>query len=189
MTLTEADQRHLDTIALVESVSRSLDTISWIWGGYTPDIYLGRILREHADIDYLTLNLHRLKSKIAATFSERGWQAKDLENGDLSLKKDNVKVHLGNIEIGDAARWTHIGEQGALLFPASWLSEEAVEFYGTEVHVVAPELQYVLKEYPELLNPAWIIREKDILEKEHLRRILLEKGIDVCSLHELVSSV
>jgi hypothetical protein len=57
-----------------------------------------------------------------------------------------------------------------------------------EVHVVAPELQYVLKECPELLNPDWIIREKDIFEKEYLRSILLEKGIDVCSLHELASS-
>jgi hypothetical protein len=107
----------------------------------------------------------------------------------LSLKKDNVKAHLGNVEIRDAARWTHNDERGALLFPVSWLSEEAIEFYGMEVHVVAPELQYVLKECPELLNPAWIIRKKDILEKEHLRRILVEKGIDVCALHELVSSI
>jgi hypothetical protein len=122
------------------------------------------------------------------TFSGHGWQTKDLENGDLSLKKDNVKVQLGNVEIGEAARWTHNGEQGTLLFPASWLSMETIEFYGMEVHVVAPELQYVLKECPELLNPAWIIRKKDIPEKEHLRRILLEKGIDVCSLHELISS-
>jgi ribosomal protein S18 acetylase RimI-like enzyme len=150
---------------------------------------MGRLLREHNDIDYLTLNLHRLKSRIAEILSEHGWQTKDLENGDLSLKKENVKVHLGNVEIGDVARWTHNGERGALLFPVSWLSIETIEFYGMEVHVVAPELQYVLKECPELLNPDWILREKDTLEKEHLRQILLKKEIDICSLQELVSSM
>lgn len=188
MLLSERDRKQLTTMSLVESVSRSMQTISWIWGGYTTDIYIGKILREHDDIDYLTLNLHQLKPEIAETFLQYRWQTKDLENGDLRLKKGNIKVHLGNVEMGNFAKWTHNGEKGALLFPVSWLSVETIEFYGMEVHVVAPELQYVLKECPELLNPDWIIREKDVFEKEYLRSILLEKGIDVCSLHELVSS-
>jgi len=58
-----------------------------------------------------------------------------------------------------------------------------------EIHVVASELQYVLKEHPELLNPDWVIREKDVLERGYLQDILLKKGIDVCSLHELVISI
>lgn len=189
MLFSERGQKHLDTMRLVESVSRSLNTISWILGGYTVDVCMGRILREHDDLDYLTLNLHELKSEIAEVFSSHGWQIKDLVNGDLSLKKDNIKVHLGNVELGNVARWTHNGERGALLFPISWLSPDAVEFYGRDLHVVAPELQYVLKEHPDLLNPDWLGREKDILDKEYLQDILLKRGIDICSLHELVSSV
>jgi hypothetical protein len=189
MPLSERDPKHLEAMAFVESVSRSSKTTSWIWGGYTTDIYMGRMLREHDDIDYLTLNLHRLKSKIAAAFSGHGWQTKDLVNGDLSLKKDNLKVHLGNVEIRDVAKWTHNGEKGFLLFPVSWLSKEIIKFYGMEVHVVAPELQYILKNCPELLNPDWIIREKDVLEKVYLRDILLKKGIDIGSLHEFVNSI
>jgi len=46
-----------------------------------------------------------------------------------------------------------------------------------------------LKERPELLNPDWLIREKDVLEKEYLQDILVKKGIDVCSLHELIISI
>lgn len=79
--------------------------------------------------------------------------------------------------------------KGSLLFPLAWLSLDAVEFYGTEIHVVAPELQYVLKTHPELLNPDWQIREKDILDKEHLRDILIQKGTEICSLHKLVTSI
>ena len=93
------------------------------------------------------------------------------------------------LTVADVAKWTHNGEKGSLLFPCSWLNEEATEFYGREVHVVAPELQYVLKENPELLNPDWMVREKDIFDKEYLRDILLKRKIDICSLHELVSSM
>jgi hypothetical protein len=130
-----------------------------------------------------------LKSKFAETFSSYAWQAENLANGDLKLKKDGVKVHLGNVEIGEASKWTHNGERGALLFPVSWLNFDVAEFCGMEIHVVASELQYVLKEHPELLNPDWVIREKDVLEKGYLQDILLKKGIDVCSLHELVIGI
>lgn len=186
MALSERDRKHLDAMALVERVSMSLKTVSWIWGGFTTDIYLGRILRAHDDLDYLTLNLHELKTKFVEVFSGHGWETKSLMNGDLRLKKDGVKVHLGNVEFSEVAKWTHNGEKGSLLFPVSWLSLDAVEFYGTELHVAAPELQYVLKEHPELLNLDWLIREKDVLEKEYLQDILVNKKIVVCSLHKFI---
>jgi len=104
MSLSEKNQKNLDAMRLVENVSRSLKTIPWIWGGFTTDIYVGQILREHDDLDYLTLDLHLLKSKFAETFSSYGWQAENIVNGDLKLKKDGVKVHLGNVEIGEASK-------------------------------------------------------------------------------------
>ena len=189
MTMSEEHWNHLSAMRLVEYVSGSLQTVSWVWGGYSTDIYLGRILREHDDLDYLTLNLHRLQAKIREAFSEHGWQAKNLINGDLKVKKDGVKIHLGNVEFDEFARWTHNGDKGSLLFPLSWLSRTVVEFYGMKIHVVAPELQYVLKEHPELLNPDWIMREKDILEKEYLRDMLVQQGIEICSLYKLVKSI
>lgn len=188
MVLLAKDQKSLAAMRLVESVSQSLKTTSWIWGGFTTDIYMGRILREHHDLDYLTLNLHLLKGKFKEAFAGYGWQTEDLENGDLRLTKDDVKIHLGNVELGETARWTHNGDKGSLLFPVSWLNWNVIEFYGIGLHVVAPELQYVLKERPELLNPDWLIRDKDILDREYLRDIL-KKGTDVCSLYKLVTSI
>ncbi len=189
MSLSEQNQKNLEAMRLVESVSRSLKTVSWIWGGFTTDIYMGRILREHDDLDYLTLDLHLLRSKFAEVFSSHGWQAENLVNGDLKRKKDGIKVHLGNVECGEVATWTHNGEKGSLLFPVSWLILDVVEFSGMELHVVASELQYVLKECPELLNPDWLIREKDVIEKEYLQDILIKEGTDVCSLYKFVISI
>jgi hypothetical protein len=186
MSLSAKDRKYLDTITVVEHVSTSLKTVSWIWGGFTTDIYMGRILREHDDLDYLTLNLHGLQTKFVEVFSEHGWEAKNVVNGDLKLKKDGIKVHLGNVEFSDVAKWTHNGEKSSLLFPVSWLSLDAVEFYGSELHVVAPELQYVLKEHPELMNPDWLIREKDVIEKKYLQDILVNKKIVICTLHKFI---
>jgi len=166
MLLSERNQKNLDAMRLIESVSRSLKTVSWIWGGFTTDIYVGRILREHDDLDYLTLNLYLLKINLSEVFSSYGWRVENLVNGDLKLKKDGIKVHLGNVELDKTAKWTHNGEKGSLLFPGSWLSFDVVEFVGMKLHVIAPELQYTLKEHPELLNSDWVLREKDILEKE-----------------------
>jgi hypothetical protein len=53
---------------------------------------------------------------------------------------------------------------------------------------VAAELQYVLKEHPELLNPDWPIRDKDRLERAYLEDLLRGKGIELCALHKLVKA-
>ncbi len=92
----------------------------------------------------------------------------------FETKKDGVKVQLGHVELGETANWTHNGEEGSLLFPVSWLR---FRFSGMELHVIAPELQYVLKEHPETLNPDWQPREKDILDKKYLRDILPKKEL------------
>ncbi len=97
-------------------------------------------------------------------------------------------MHLGNVELGEIAKWTHNGEEGSILFPVSWLTFEVVRFSGIELHVIAPELQYVLKEHPEMLNSDWQLREKDVLDKKYLRDILAKKRVDVCSLYKFVIS-
>jgi len=190
MLFSERNNQFIDAMGLIENISNSLKTVSWIWGGFTTDIYIGRILREHDDLDYLTLNLHQLKPMFEEAFSSNDWQCENLCNGDMKLRKDNLKVHLGNVELDNGlVKWTHNGEKGSLLFPVPWLNPNIVGFLEAELHVVAPELQYVLKEHPELLNPDWIIREKDIVEKKYLQDLLVKEKINVCSLCKLIISI
>jgi len=189
MSPSERNYQYLNVMRLVEEISKSLRTLSWVWGGFTTDICAGQFLREHDDVDYLTLNLHPLKPMFEEAFSGHGWRCENLSNGDLKFRKDNLKIELGNVEQDNKlAKWTHNGEKGSLLFPVSWLNTDVIEFLGIELHLISPELQYVLKEHPELLNPEWTIREKDILEKKYLQNVLIEKKVDVCLLHELIVS-
>ena len=151
------------------------------------DIYKGHILREHEDLDYLTLNLHQLKLQFIESFESIGWQAQNLETGDLRLRKDSIKIRLGHVECSEKATWKHNGEKGHIYFPVQWLRQELTRFYDVELHVVEPELQYVLKERPEILNPDWVLREQDIVAKQQLIEILESRGVDVGSLDSQVS--
>jgi hypothetical protein len=188
MNLSEQNRKNLAAMQLVQSISERFGTASWLWGGLVADVYHGQMLREHDDLDYLTWNLHTLKPKLVEAFAEAGWQAESLENDDLRLKKDGVKIHLGHVQFIFHAKWTHNGKKGALLFPSEWLRIEPVPFYNLKLHVVEPEFQYVLKEHPELLNPEWTRRRKDLQDKQLLREMLLKKYPDLQHLPTLVLS-
>ncbi len=172
----------------IESISTGLGTTSWIWGGIAVDVHVGRLLREHDDLEYLCLNLHGLWSAFASAAECRGWRAVLLKNQDLRLTVDGFRVHLGHVEMSERARWTHNGDKGSIFFPTAWLTAESVDFYGTPVHVVAPEFDYVHKWNPQMLNPEWVPREKDLRARTELRKILVGRGIDPDRMSELVNA-
>ena len=67
-----------------------------------------------------------------------------------------------------------------------WLVPQSIIFYEVELHVVSPELQYVLLAHPELLNPEWVRREKDIAALASLNEILVANGIAVADLRTMI---
>jgi hypothetical protein len=143
---------------LVETCSKNLKTISWIWGGLTIDIYENRILREHDDLDYLTLNLHSLIPQFSDLFAISGWQVNVLENGDLKVKQECVKIQLGHVELSNEARWTHDGEKGSIWFPSDWIKSRSVNFCGIEIHVIEPEFQFVMPPWCSLVSSCSVWR-------------------------------
>jgi hypothetical protein len=178
----------LASMKMVEAISARLNTLSWIWGGLTADVHVGRWLRPHHDLDYLTLNLHSLAPQAIKLFEDAGWQVQRLSTGDLELNHHGIHVRLGHVELAGQAKWTHNGEQGYLCFPAGWLSPEPVQFCGVELHVVEPAFQYVMLEHPEMLNPAWKPRDKDRIAKTQLQAILESARIDAGSLYQQVTA-
>jgi hypothetical protein len=176
----------LSAMRQVEEVSGSVHTTSWIWGGLTADIHHGCFLREHDDLDYLTLHLHELIEPLSRRFQEAGWQAQQLSNGDLKMEKSAVEVRLGHIALTQEICWAHNGDLGSLFFPENRLVQEPKRFYDIDIHVIAPELQYVLLEHPELLNPDWESRDKDTAARARLKTMLGAKGVPVDGLRALI---
>ena len=188
-SLLEKNQKNLEAMKLVNDASLSLDTTTWLWGGLVGDVFWGKFTRVHDDLDYLVKDLHQLKEQFSENFFELGWETENLENGDLRCKKDGREIHLGHVELSRSARWTHNGEKGSIVFPVIWLPAEAIDFYEISVHVVSPKLQYVLKTHPQLLNPKWQAREKDILDLGVLEKILTKRGVELTSLRAMVIDV
>ncbi|HUT19327.1 MAG TPA: hypothetical protein VM366_09210 [Anaerolineae bacterium] len=71
-------QRYLHAMALIEALSAELGTTSYIWGGWTLDIYQERFLRTHADIDCLVIDLHQRFVPFSERLPEGGWEVRNL---------------------------------------------------------------------------------------------------------------
>ncbi|MEM7127697.1 MAG: hypothetical protein AAF702_15290 [Chloroflexota bacterium] len=186
---SEHRQIILKTLALVESVSADVETTSYLWGGMALDAYRGQLLRTHHDLDYLTVDLWRHFEKLCAAFEREGCVAKELVNGDLSVKGIGTSIHFGHIELTEYTRWVHNRDSktGVFCFPNVWLSDLAYLIDGVGTHVVEPEFEYVIKSQPTLLNPHWIPRPKDIDAFEQTKALLAMRGVDLASLSYMVS--
>ncbi len=167
----------LSAMKRMEEISSSLETTSWVWGGLTMDIYQGRLLRPHHDLDYITLNLSSLFDLFSRSLRNIGWQVQKLSTGDLQADHQGFTIRLGQLVLSTEACWSHNGDRGSLFFPRDWLGMQAKPFYGFDVHVVAPELQYLLLDHPELLNPEWVARRKDITARSYFLKLLREDGV------------
>lgn len=74
---TEAD--FIAVLRDVVEVSDQLGIRTHIWGGLSIDIFEGRLLRPHHDIDGFIENLLAYNTKLIDAFSNRGYQVKLLE--------------------------------------------------------------------------------------------------------------
>lgn len=186
--LPESDHLCLSAMALVEEMSRRLGTISYIWGGCALDVYEGRFLRPHHDIDYMVLDLARLEPQFAALFEEHGWTSENIAGVVLAGRREGIHVALGFLDVGAEARWHYNGPLGYVTFPAGWLCAEPVPFYDISVHVVAPELEYVFKSRSRLLGPDWNLEERHRVARDRLAEILRARGVDLEALYPHVSA-
>lgn len=180
---------YVKIFTLIDEICRKMNTIAYLWGGWVPDVYSKNILRQHEDAEHLIVDLYKHRSKLQKIFNNLDWQTKVVENGDLVIKKKQMKFHFGHVEIaGDKAFWFHNGTKGQIIFPEDWLNEQVIEFKGKKFHAVTPEFQYVLKIHPEFMNPEWQYREKDKVDIRILTTLLSKKYVDLKSLEGKMTS-
>ncbi len=171
------NERFLVAMRFVENLASELATTAYIFGGFTADVYTGTYLRDHGDIDYLIPGFHDQCNAIAQSLDNHGWHVNIYLGAHLlSAKKDGIKLHLGHIEIHQEVVWKHNGLDGAILFPIEWLNKKGIPFHGIAVHVTEPELTYVLKTRPDLMNSCWTARDKDKADLQILEALILKKG-------------
>lgn len=164
----------------IYEASALCSTRTYIWAGLVQDLFAGRFLREHRDMDGFALNLWDVRHDLAALYRERGYTVSFLENVNfLKIERDGLHAVFNRLEIdGDTAMWRHIGDQGTVYFPRRWLADEPLPFYDTQAFVSGIEFEYAIKTHPHLLNPLWHGREKDAQAVAWLGKMLAEKQVE-----------
>ena len=190
----------LKAIESISKIAKDLNTISYVWGGITTSIHQGFFYRPHHDIDLFIINLHVLADKLKMLLDEKGWVVKKILNNHMLILKNNIlKIHINNIIVEDQkiAHFKHNGSNGTITFPLKWLRQKPVTFYNIVINVIEPELLYVLKTNPYLMDPEyrnWDERkklkreEKDKKDIPILEKMIINEGIDPKILINQVSS-
>lgn len=188
--ISEKQQFQLELLNDIFTISDMCSTKTYIWGGLAIDIVEGHFLREHNDIDCFTMNLLDVKQQMETQFLQKGYAVTFLDEVDmLQVKKNGCHAAFNRLEIdNDIAMWRHIGNEGTVFFPQSWLNDTKYNFYDTGMLVSGAEFEYSLKANVRLLSPVWKLRQKDILSLEYWTNVLKKRNINPESiLHEIWS--
>ena len=144
------------------------------------DIFEGRFLREHHDIDCFTLNLLDVKSDMNVLFKQKGYSTEYLSDIDMfKIDQHRCEAAFNRLEIdNDVAMWRHIGNEGTFYFPRVWLENRTRYFYDTPVLVSGIEFEYSIKTKVKLLSPIWELRENDLKALEFWNRKFVDQNIN-----------
>lgn len=188
--LSENQQCQLEILQDIYSISESCSTRTYIWGGLTVDINEGHFLRDHHDLDCFTLNLLDAQYQMETRFTQKGYTVNYVDEFDmLQVKKNGCSAVFNRLEIeNDIAMWRHIGNEGTIFFPQNWLSDSALNFYGTEMFISGAEFEYAIKTNVKLLSPVWELREKDIASLEYWANVLKKRNINPENILQNISS-
>ncbi|MHB9130584.1 MAG: hypothetical protein ACYDBB_05765 [Armatimonadota bacterium] len=180
MTISAHNRCYLAFMKDIYDVSLDCETTTYIWGGFTLDIFEGQFLRDHHDLDGFTLNLLDVLPDMMALYEARGYTTEFREDFDmLSIRKDDLHATFNRLEVdGETAMWRHIGNEGTVYFSVQWLDKMPRHFYEVPVFTAGIELDYTLKTNISMIHPEWTIRDKDYQAIERLEMIMAKSNID-----------
>ena len=146
------------------------DISAWLFGGWGLDARIGRITREHGDVEFWVERIHAERSKAALV--EAGATALD-----DSASSGGLRVHLGRCPFStayfdrrpDGSFSQPRGRLSDWLFPPGSFGDEPGTLDGTPVLAMSVSCMLAMKEqFPHLRNGRpW--RQKDIADIEILR--------------------
>lgn len=182
--LSESQEYQLQILRDIHEVSCLCSTNIYVWGGLVIDILEGYFLREHHDIDCFTLNLLDVKNDMDDAFKQKGYLTEYISDIDMfKVNRYGCKVGFNRLEIaGDTAMWRHIGNEGTVYFPLSWLSKTPVNFYGIPILISGAEFEYAIKAKVKLLSPIWELRDKDFKALDYWTQKLRLRNVDTANL-------
>lgn len=180
MEISESNKCYLNFMQDIYDISSELSIHTYIWGGFTIDIFEGKFLREHGDLDGFIENMMSVLDLLIEKFKNKGYQTmfySDINMLQISKGEQHASFNPLDIE-GEVAMWRHIGNQGTVYFPYKWLDSTPYNFYETKVFTSGLYFEYAFRNIVRDINPEWKEREKDQIAKQYLNEKIKEKCID-----------
>src|SRR5690349_18557459 len=168
--MDESTEGQLRVIRRVIAVTRAAGIPAWLFGGWGLDARIGRITREHGDVEFWVERIHAERSK--EVLAEAGARALTTQPPEESCEFtwDGLPFSTAYFDRQpDGAFSQPRGRFSDWLFPPGSLGDEPGTLDGTQVLAMSVSGMLAMKEqYPHLRNGGpW--RQKDIDDIEILR--------------------
>jgi hypothetical protein len=168
--MDEKTEGQLRVIREVGAVLQLADIPAWLFGGWGLDARIGRITREHGDVEFWVERVHAERSK--ALILEAGATAVSTQPPEEACEYawDDVSFSTAYFDRqSDGSFSQPLGRFSDWLFPPGSFREEPVTLDGTPVLAMSVSGMLAMKEqFPSLRNGRpW--RPKDITDMEILR--------------------
>jgi Aminoglycoside-2''-adenylyltransferase len=172
------DERTAGQLRVIKAVTQSLEAVNipaWLFGGWGLDARIGRITREHGDIEFWVERLDAERSKAVlveagatALATQPPEEACEFTWDGLDFSTAYFDRHPGGSFIQLLGRWSD------WLFPPGSFGDEPGTLDGMPVLAMSVAGMLAMKEqYPRLRNGRpW--RQKDIGDLEILRGLLAD---------------
>jgi hypothetical protein len=169
-TVSEGTEGQLRIIRKVIAATEAAGIPAWLFGGWGLDARIGRITREHGDVEFWVERIHAERSK--AVLVEAGATALTTQPAEESCEFtwDGVPFSTAYFDRQpDGSSSQPLGRWSDWLFPPGSFGDEPATLDGTPVLAMSVSGMLAMKEqFPHLRNGRpW--RQKDIRDIEILR--------------------
>jgi hypothetical protein len=171
--MDEKTEGQLRVIRNVVAVLQADDISAWLFGGWGLDARIGRITREHGDVEFWVERIHAERSKtllVGAGATALPTQP-PAESCEFTL--DEVPFSTAYFDRQEDGSFSQpLGRFSDWLFPPGSFGDEPVLLEGTPVLAMSVSGMLAMKEqFPQLGNGRpW--RQKDIADMEILRGLV-----------------
>ena len=171
--MDERTERQLRVIRKVVAAMRAADVPAWLFGGWGLDARIGRITREHGDVEFWVERIHAERSKAALVETGATPLATQPPEESCEFVLDDVPFSTAYFDRWPDGSFSQPeGRFSDWLFPPGSFGDEPVALDGTPVLAMSVAGMLAMKEqYPRLRNGRpW--RPKDVSDIEILRGLL-----------------
>ena len=168
--MDEKTEGQLRIIRDVVAALQAADISAWLFGGWGLDARIGRITREHGDVEFWVERVHAERSKALLVAAGATALPTQLPEEACEYTWDDVSFSTAYVDRqSDRSFSQPRGRFSDWLFPPGSFGEEPVTLDGTSVLAMSASGMLAMKEqFPSLRNGRpW--RQKDITDMEILR--------------------